>query len=162
MDGVSTDGATGRPALPLTGGCPCGAAMKSMRILCCCTRAIAPIASRSGSAFAMNMPVATKAFRLVRGEPKAWRGLSPSGAKTVSWFCGGCGGRINGERPSRPESTNVRAGTLDDTSWLTPGAHIYTRSRTEVGAVARCRVLRSFRARFQTLAKAWWASWKTS
>jgi hypothetical protein len=44
------------------------------------------------------------------------------------WFCGDCGGRIYSERTSRPEEIGVRAGTLDDTSWLMPVAHVWTRS----------------------------------
>jgi hypothetical protein len=74
------------------------------------------------------MPVATQAFHIVQGTPKGWRHLSPSGGAIVSWFCEDCGGRINGERDGRPGSTNVRAGSLDDTSWLAPVAHFFMRS----------------------------------
>lgn len=121
---------SGRPVLPLTGGCPCGAVRYAISAFplflyaCHCT----DCQRQSGSAFALNMPVATEAFRVVAGTPTGWRRLAPSGATVVSWFCGDCGGRINGERIGRPELTVVRAGTLDDTSWLSPGAHFYTRS----------------------------------
>ena len=37
-------------------------------------------------------------------------------------------GRIFGERASGPEIISVHAGTLDDTSWLRPVAHIYLRN----------------------------------
>jgi hypothetical protein len=74
----------------------------------------------------MNMPVATSAFAVVKGEPAGWHRVSPSGANTTSWFCGHCACRIHGTRPSRPGSVVVRAGTLDDTSWLVPAAHLYT------------------------------------
>jgi hypothetical protein len=119
-----------RPTLPLTGGCSCGAIryeITSFPLLlytCNCTNC----QPASGSAFALNMPVATKGFRIVKGEPKGWHHLSPSGAEVASWFCGDCGARIYGSRKSRPESMNVRAGTLDDTSWLTPAAHMFMRS----------------------------------
>jgi hypothetical protein len=46
----------------------------------------------------------------------------------ISWFCGDCGARIYGERAGRAGIVNVRAGTLDDTSWLVPAAHFFTRS----------------------------------
>ena len=82
----------------------------------------------SGSAFALNMPVLTESFRIVRGSAKGWRRPSPSGVEVTSWFCADCGGRIYGERKGRPETINIRAGTLDDTAWLTPIAHIYLRS----------------------------------
>ncbi len=119
-----------RPTLPLTGGCPCGAiryeiaAMPLSVYACHCT----DCQRRSGSAFALNMPVETKALRIVAGTPKGWRAANPSGVATTSWFCGDCSGRIYGERDGRPQVMVVRAGTLDDTSWLRPAAHNFMRS----------------------------------
>src|ERR1700704_4215705 len=119
-----------RPALPMTGGCPCGAVryqIESFPLLlysCNCTNC----QRASGSAFALNMPVAAKDFRILQGSPKGWRRPSPSGADVTSWFCGDCGGRIYGERKGRPATGNPRAGTLDDTPWRTPVAHMSQRS----------------------------------
>jgi len=115
------------PALPLTGGCPCGAvryridAFPLLLYACHCTNC----QRQSGSSFALNMPARTSSFRIVSGAPTPWHRVSPTGAPTISWFRGGCGGRLYGERPSRPERVVVRAGTLDDTGWLTPLAHLY-------------------------------------
>ncbi len=122
-------GAT-KPSLPMTGGCSCGRVryeITSFPLLlysCNCTNC----QTASGSAFALNMPVATKGFRITTGEPKGWHHLSPSGAEVTSWFCGDCGARIYGSRKMRPDSINVRAGSLDDTKWLTPVAHIFLKS----------------------------------
>jgi hypothetical protein len=119
-----------QPVLPLTGGCSCGAiryeigSFPLLLYTCNCT----DCQTASGSAFALNMPVATKSFRILRGQPKGWHHKSPSGADLTSWFCGDCGARIYGERKSRPDSINLRAGTLDDTTWLIPVAHNYMRS----------------------------------
>jgi hypothetical protein len=119
-----------RPVLPLTGGCSCGAIryeIASFPLLlytCNCT----DCQTTSGSAFALNMPVSTGDFHILKGEPKGWHHASPSGADVTSWFCGDCGARIYGSRQSRLESINIRAGTLDDTKWLTPIAHMFTRS----------------------------------
>jgi len=119
-----------QPALPLTGGCSCGAiryeiaAFPLLLYTCNCT----DCQTASGSAFALNMPVATKAFRILQGSPKAWRRPSPSGVNVASWFCDACGARLYGEREGRPETVNLRAGTLDDTRWLTPVAHLFTTS----------------------------------
>ena len=119
-----------KPSLPMTGGCSCGAIryeITSFPLLlytCNCTNCQAA----SGSAFALNMPVATKGFRITQGEPKGWHHRSPSGAEVTSWFCGDCAARIYGSRKMRPDSVNIRAGTLDDTKWLTPVAHIFLRS----------------------------------
>ncbi len=119
-----------RPALPLAGRCSCGAIRYEVTsfplLLYTCNCTDCQIAS--GSAFALNMPVATNGFHIVKGEPKGWRHLSPKGAEVTSWFCADCGARIHGSRKSRRESVNLRAGTLDDTGWLTPIAHMFTNS----------------------------------
>src|SRR3954447_23748178 len=97
-----------RPTLPMTGGCSCGAiryeiaAFPLLLYTCNCT----DCQNRSGSAFALNMPVASHSFRIFHGEPKPWRHVSPSGVSVVSWFCGDCGGRLYGERAGRAEIVN--------------------------------------------------------
>jgi len=130
-----------KPSLPLTGGCSCGAIryeVASFPLLlytCNCT----DCQTASGSAFALNMPVAAKDFRIVKGEPKGWHHVSPSGAEVTSWFCAVCGGRLYGSRKSRPEFMNLRAGTLDDTGWLVPAGHMFVRSAQSVPNVTRWR-----------------------
>jgi hypothetical protein len=74
------------------------------------------------------MPVLTRDFHVLQGKPKGWHHVSPSGIAVVSRFCADCGGRLYGERAGREEVVNVRAGTLDDTGWLVPVAHIYLKS----------------------------------
>jgi hypothetical protein len=119
-----------RPVLPLTGGCSCGAIryqIASFPLLvyaCNCT----DCQTASGSAFALNMPVLTKDFHILQGEPKGWHRLSPKGVPVTSRFCADCGARLYGERATRPHIVNVRAGTLDDTRWIVPLAHIFARS----------------------------------
>jgi len=118
------------PTLPLTGGCPCGAVrfavseMPYLAYACHCTNC----QRASGSAFALNMPVATRAFEITQGQPKGSRRVGPSGVPGIFWFCSDCGGRIYGERTSEPDIRTLRAGTLDDTSWVTPIAHLFMRS----------------------------------
>jgi hypothetical protein len=119
-----------RLTFPLTGGCSCGAIRYEVAGLplalytCNCTEC----QTASGSAFALNMPVATKDLRFTKGQPKGWHKTSRSGANVIAWFCGECGARLYGEREGCPDSMTLRAGTLDDTSWLVPVAHIYMRS----------------------------------
>jgi hypothetical protein len=113
----------------MTGGCSCGtiryeiASFPLLLYTCNCT----DCQTRSGSAFALNMPVRARDFHLLKGEPKAWHHTSPKGVAVASWFCGDCGAHLYGERAGRAEIVNVRAGTLDDTSWLVPLAHFFTR-----------------------------------
>jgi hypothetical protein len=151
-----------KPSLPMTGGCSCGAVsyeITSFPLLaytCNCTNC----QTASGSAFALNMPVATENFRILRGEPKGWHRLSPSGAEVTSWFCGDCGARIYGSRKSRPQSMNLRAGTLDDTGWLIPAGHIFMSSAQpwiQPAAGAACYEMEP--PDFRPLAEKWRAMW---
>jgi hypothetical protein len=148
----------------MSGGCACGAIryeITSFPLLlysCHCT----DCQTISGSACALNMPVATTGFRIVTGQPKAWRRLSPSGAAVISWFCGDCGGRLYGERQSRPESMTIRAGTLDDTSWLVPVAHTFMKSvqpwlRPALSSDTPCH--ETSPSDFRPLARKWRALW---
>jgi hypothetical protein len=65
----------------MTGGCSCGviryeiASFPLLLYTCNCTNC----QTRSGSAFALNMPVTAKDFRILKGEPKARRHMSPRG-----------------------------------------------------------------------------------
>jgi len=70
------------------------------------------------------MPVRRESVSLTRGEPKAWHHVGASGFASKYWFCAECGGRILAERSDRPDVVTLRAGTLDDTSWVRPIAHI--------------------------------------
>ena len=153
-----------RPALPMLGGCSCGAIryeIASFPLLlysCNCT----DCQTRSGSAFALNMPVTASGFRIVQGEPKAWRYLSPRGVPVISWFCGDCGARLYGERDGRAGIVNVRAGTLDDTSWLVPAAHFFTRSTSAqvwVQPVAGASCFETQPDGWGELQSAWRAMW---
>lgn len=118
------------PSLPLLGGCQCGAVRYQIGALpltcyaCHCTNC----QTLSGSAFGLSMPVTRNSFKITQGQLKAWNLTSPSGKPAVVWFCDACGCRIFSERPSRPGVVNVRGGSLDDTSWLKPAAHIWIRS----------------------------------
>jgi hypothetical protein len=148
----------------MTGGCACGAIryeIASFPLLvytCNCT----DCQTRSGSAFAVNMPVRTGHFRILQGAPKAWRHTSPSGVPVSSRFCGDCGARIYGEREGRDEIVNVRAGTLDDTSWLVPAAHFFTRSASAqswVQPVAGAVCIETQPDGWGELLLAWRAAW---
>lgn len=151
-----------RPALPMTGGCPCGAiryrvtAFPLLLYTCNCT----DCQKASGSAFALNMPVRAKHFHILQGAPKAWRHTSPSGVAVISWFCGDCGGRLYGDRAGRAEIVNLRAGTLDDTTWLVPVAHMFTRSAQPwVLAAAGAECHQCGPSDFSVLTLAWQAKW---
>jgi hypothetical protein len=151
-----------RPSLPMTGGCSCGAIRYEITSFplflytCNCTNC----QTASGSAFALNMPVLARGFHLLRGEPKGWHHTSPTGVAVTSWFCGDCGGRLYGTRAGRAETINLRAGTLDDTAWLAPVAHIFMKSAQPwvlPAQGAECH--EAGPDDFQSASRAWRAKW---
>ena len=80
----------------------------------------------------MGAVIPQEHFRITKGSPKMFaREISPS--KTMEcWFCPDCGTRLyhvpgGAAYPNR----NIKPGTLDDTSWLVPTIHFWTRSAQE-------------------------------
>jgi hypothetical protein len=146
----------------MTGGCSCDAiryAIASFPLLlytCHCNNC----QRASGSAFALNMPALARDFRIVQGAPKAWHHRSPSGVPVTSWFCGDCSGRLYGERKGREHVVNVRAGTLDDTSWLVPLAHTFmARAQPWFVPPAGAECFKTAAPDLQAAAAAWRAMW---
>ena len=119
--------------LPLTGGCQCGAvryaiaAAPSALYACHCT----DCQKQSGGAFALSMVVPRAAIRITAGTPREWQrpgAATASGTPALCLLCGVCGARLY-HLPSRnPAVAIVKPGTLDDTSWLRPVGHIWTKS----------------------------------
>ncbi len=120
--------------LPQTGGCLCGTIRYELTepplvaYTCHCT-----VCQRlTSSAFSSAIVVAAEACRFARGETRSFERTADSGRTVTRWVCAECGTWLcNGARPGTapPGSfVGVRAGTLDDTSWLRPSAHFWTRS----------------------------------
>ncbi len=116
--------------LPLAGGCQCGALRYQVRAeplalyACHCTEC----QRQSGGAFGMSMPVPRDGVRITAGACKTWDRIAGSGATVTAMFCPDCGTRVYHEPASLPSITMIKPGTLDDTSWLEPIAHYWTRS----------------------------------
>jgi hypothetical protein len=81
----------------------------------------------TSSAFSMGLVVAETAFRLSGVEPKPLQRVADSGRVNTRLVCPECGSWICGL--PRDGLVRVRAGSLDDTSWLRPTRHIWTRSK---------------------------------
>ena len=118
-----------KPSLPLTGGCQCGAVRYSitgwpLTLYCChcseCQR-------QSASAFGMSMRVARADVEIDMDALSFW--IRDAGRKTEAHgrFCPNCGVRVMHDRPES-EAVTIKAGTLDDRSWLRPVGHIWTAS----------------------------------
>jgi hypothetical protein len=119
--------------LPLTGGCQCGALRyeisqaPSLVYTCHCT----DCQRLTGSAFSMALVASTEAFSFTGAEPHAIQRTADSGRTVTRWVCPSCGTWMwSGPKPdpATRDALRVRAGTLDDTSWLRPTVHFWTRS----------------------------------
>jgi hypothetical protein len=121
--------------LPLTGGCLCGALRYEiseapvMTYTCHCT----DCQHVTSSAFSIAVTVPDRAFRLSHGEPRLVQKTADSGRIVTRWLCPDCACWIVSSPQAGASSAEmirrVRAGTLDDTSWLKPTAHFWTRSK---------------------------------
>ncbi len=118
------------PDLPLTGGCQCGAVRYSLAAaplvlyFCHCTEC----QKQSSSAFGQSMRVNKKDLSIA-GELTGFSRPGASGNDLICEFCPTCGTRLFHRRTSYTDALNIKAGTLDDTSWLKPAGHIWTKSR---------------------------------
>lgn len=118
------------PPFPLSGGCQCGRiryrlkAMPVVFYLCHCTHC----QKQSSSAYGESIRVRAADIEM-EGQPKGFHVQAESGAQKVCEFCPDCGTRLfHGRRPDA-ETFNIKGGTLDDTRWLRPAGHIWTRSK---------------------------------
>ena len=113
-----------------TGGCQCGRIRyeinaKPLTIyLCHCSEC----QKQSSSAFGMSMPVPREAVAIIQGQPKQWTRTSSHGREVTCLFCEDCGTRLFHNPARNPKITNVKPGTLDDTSWLQPVGNLWTKS----------------------------------
>jgi hypothetical protein len=122
--------------LPLMGGCICGAIRYEIGVApimvyaCHCT----DCQRITSSAFSIGMVVPEKAFRVSGKDARSVPGGVTAGGRIKSrWTCPDCGTWLFGNaRPGtdHPDLVRiVRGGTLDDTAWLKPTAHFWTRSK---------------------------------
>ena len=113
----------------MEGGCHCGSVRYRLTgdplglAVCHCTEC----QRQSGSAFGMSLAVRKDAFRLLTGELRAFTVTCDSGRTKRCAFCASCGTRIHHQVAD--EVLSVKAGTLDDTSWLRPTAHYWTKRK---------------------------------
>lgn len=81
----------------------------------------------TGSAFSMAVLVEEAAFRSTGAELRPIQRAADSGSTVTRLVCPNCGSWVcNAEKP---DGRRVRAGTLDDVSWLRPTLHFWTRSK---------------------------------
>ena len=114
-----------------TGGCQCGAVRYTLTkrpqtIYCChCTEC----QKQSSSAFGISVRVETAALTIT-GKTATWERLS-LGKPMQCHFCPTCGNRLFHQRAAYGDRMNIKGGTFDDTGWIKPAGHIWTKSRQD-------------------------------
>lgn len=117
------------PALYL-GGCSCGEirfeiqSEPALVYACHCT----DCQRWSGTAFTMGLLINRASFSLTAGEPTSYPVKLASDNIANGCMCNSCGTRLWRVGRKNTDLFIIRAGTLDQTSWLRPDAHVWTRS----------------------------------
>jgi hypothetical protein len=125
----------------ISGGCLCGAVRYESSAepmgtsICHCTHC----QKVSGSAFSVNVIVPASSVTLHGESLASFADKGESGRSLSRRFCRNCGSSIATEADGLPGVLIIKAGTLDDKSWLKPTTHIWTDSaqpwvRIEPGA----------------------------
>jgi hypothetical protein len=115
--------------LPQTGGCQCGkiryeiTEAPQLVYTCHCT----DCQRLTSSAFSLGVVVAESGLRLSGIEPRSLQRMADSGRANTRWVCPECATWVCS--PPRDGLARVRAGTLDDRSWLRPTRHIWIGSK---------------------------------
>lgn len=74
----------------------------------------------TGSAFATFCFVPETHFRSEQGQPKGFTVTGTSGGEVTRFFCADCGAQLYSEVAIMPGVRFVKAGSLDDASWMQP------------------------------------------
>jgi hypothetical protein len=114
---------------PFSGGCACKAvryevSAEPFAVMDCHCR---DCQYSSGGACTTAVVVPAGAFKLTKGKPKRYASKGDSGADVYRNFCDNCGSPIFSEPPGG-QIMVVKAGSLDDPSWLQVGGALYTSS----------------------------------
>ena len=78
-----------------------------------------------GGAFSVHVAVPRASLKIEGRTLKTFRDLGESGAPVQRLFCGTCGSPIVSYSEGLPGVAFIKAGTLDDTSWLKPTMEIW-------------------------------------
>ncbi|SCU90772.1 conserved hypothetical protein [Cupriavidus necator] len=114
----------------IKGGCLCGGVryespeVAVMTAVCHCTHC----QKQSGSAFSTNLVVPAAAFKVTASTLATFNDVGDSGLGVRRYFCKRCGSPVYSELDANPGIVAVKAGTLDDRSWVHPKLHMWRES----------------------------------
>jgi hypothetical protein len=112
----------------IEGGCLCGSVRyKSdvepvFEVVCHCQTC----RKNSGSAFSFNIAVPQDSLEVEGDTLRTYEDRSgASGQPFLRKFCGECGSHVYSHGPAYGALAFIKAGTLDDASWVNPTMHIW-------------------------------------
>lgn len=114
----------------LRGGCLCGAvryrcdAEPLMTAICHCKHC----QRQTGTAFSILVAVPKGSLVMEGAQPDTYQDVGESGLPVLRKFCSKCGSPIVSEVAATPTMDWLKAGTLDDPSWLQPQVNIWCAS----------------------------------
>lgn len=114
----------------IAGSCLCGAIKYASSVepvmvaVCHCTRC----QKQSGGAFSVNVAIPKGSLQVTSGTTTVFRDTGTSGQPVYRHFCSSCGSPIYSDVVATPQLDWLKAGTLDDTSWVKPAANIWCES----------------------------------
>lgn len=119
------------PPTPITGRCLCGSVTYTVdaepvaQAVCHC----ADCQRQSGSPFSVVVGFPRAALQIEGDTLSSFSTAGEdSGAETQRNFCSACGSPIFSASAGMPDLVFVKAGSLDDASWIEPAAEVWGRS----------------------------------
>ena len=116
----------------ITGGCLCGSvryasdAEPALVAACHCPTC----QKNTGSAFSLNLAIPTDSVTITGESLATYEDRTgASGNPFFRTFCSRCGSPISGSGAAYSGLTFIKAGTLDDASWVKPGVHMWCSSK---------------------------------
>jgi hypothetical protein len=109
----------------IVGGCLCGNVRYSsdaepvMTAVCHCSHC----QTQTSSAFSILVAVPKGSLQIEGGHLAAYETQGESGQPIIRKFCPNCGSPVVSDVTVTPDLEWIKAGTLDDTSWLQPQVH---------------------------------------
>jgi len=116
---------------PITGRCLCGAVTYTasgapmVQAVCHCT----DCQRQTGNPFSVIVGVPEAAFAIEGETLSSFATVGEDhGGETSRSFCSNCGTPVFSRAAAMPELVFIKAGSLDDASWLQPAVEVWTRS----------------------------------
>jgi hypothetical protein len=116
----------------MKGGCLCGSvhytsdAEPLMTVICHCKNC----QRQTGSSFSTNIAIPRGALN-IEGELAVYADTGDTGNAVIRYFCQKCGSHIFNNSETLDTLTILKAGSLDDTSWVRPTMEVYCDSAQE-------------------------------